>query len=1447
MLIASAAQAVPRSWAAAANGSWNTAANWNPAGIPTAADDLTIPFAVTVSVNNGGNALANSLTISAGATVNRPGGGNTRVLTVTNGISVTANANVAISIPFTAASLAKSGTGTLTLNGVALSGAGTEVSGNVDVTGGTLQLNGANAFTIGGVVTVGAGATLARAGGGALAPTGGLTVNGGTVTFAAGGGLTSGGPVNVTAGSVSFAGAGGLSATDVTLTGGSISFGGGGGLTATGTLTVGAGTSVSTTAGANISAGTVSINGGTIAFGGNGSLTSGGAVSLTGGGSLSFAGNGDVNAQSFSLDSTSSFTVNFATGANPTNVNLTGGSAALNGTVNITGTPNQNSFNLVTGAGSVDITGVTLGTATTGFAFGFRTSGTTTIILDVTANPIAPDGTGSAAGACGSPLTWQHTIGATANDRYLLVGVSTGASAVTPTSVTFGAQAMTLLTSQVNGTSGAFLYGLVAPTRGTGSITVTLPAGPCSAVGGSVSYSGVDQTTSTGTAATAGGTGTAASVSPSTVQGDKVISVLASNGATSATPQAGATVRWSSTSGTVLGAGDTASRTGGGTFNVTMSWTLAPSSEFALVAIPVRASAPTRASDFAAMVRASPRGAVVSVRSGSGSDLIGFRVWREVSGRRELLTPGLVAGPLLSRRASLLAGNDAGWEDLRAVPGAVYLVESLHRDGSTRWTRATPSAGPAPAFSSELVADSAPVLLASPAPRSAAAAVSAPQPPALNQGLEWQLASSDAVKLIVSRAGVVRVPAESLFAAGVPAGAPAASLQLFRNGQAIPRTVLAADGATLRAGDSIEFYGYGMDNRYSGSAVYWLVSGPATGVDLASVSSTAQPTSPATYAASVEVRERLTWFGSAQNGNAEKFFGPAVFGAGHQRTLPVDGLDVSAPGARLEVGLQGTVDAAHSIALSVNGLTVGTVAFDGVTPAVASISLPPGLLVPGDNVVSMVASGGEDVSLEQYVRLVYPRLTTRGTGALDFTLASGSAARLDGFDASRTQVLDVTNPDSPFRVAVQNASGAPAVLATGGGTRHLIAYQPEDASTPASISRNDPSSWHSAPGADLVVVGPPALFDAIRPLVERRQSEGLTVALVDIEDVQDEFAGGEKSVDALRSFLARALSAWQRPPRYVLLLGKASYDPRDYLGLGGDLVPSAVVQTLETEAVSDSWFLGTAATGSISIGRLPVQTVAETQAVVAKILGRREATSRSQWVIASSEVHTSDFPEMTADIRAAFPLTPATVLVRGTDTDDVIHQRFLDAARAGPGLVTFIGHAAELFWTEADPPIYAIEDVAALTGSNTSLWMELTCWTGFFQDPRRQSLAVATLLTPSGGAWGTWAGTGGTAPTDHPALARALVNALLVDGKTLGEATRDALAQTSDPEVQATFVLLGDPSARAVATQALETAPKPAVASGCSSTRPGTSGVMLLALLVAWMLLGRRARVRADR
>ncbi len=1169
-----------------------------------------------------------------------------------------------------------------------------------------------------------------------------------------------------------------------------------------------------------------------------------GTLTLSGGGnagSMTVSSTGivalgaNLSASSLSVPSGGGLTVNFSAATTVTALTVSG-NATVSGVINVTKnngvTITPGTYTIVTSTGgTLDTTGVSLGTTASGNGFALKTSGNS-LQLEVYVQAVQVDALASTTGTCAASLTWQHTVGANATDRYLVVGISTGFAGATtgPSAVSYGAQGMALLTSDNAGTTRVFLYGLVAPARGTNTITVTWNAGSCFAVAGSVSYSGVNQTTPVGTAAVGVDNPVGlATVNVTTVQGDKVFSVLSSNSAaTSATPvQSSAIVRWATLNSTEFGAADTFNVTSPGT--TTMSWNLTPNTAnlWSLAAVPIHASNPTRTGVAAPEVRISGSGAAVSWKLEPGSDVVGFRVWRESAGRRELLTPDLVAGPVLSSRATLLAGSELGWLDARPPFGAQYFVEALRLDGTTEWLRATPAGGKAPVFASAVIGQPASVLREQPALQVSPAEPLRPRSAPVAQGVQWQLAAENTVKLVVSRPGVVHVSAESLFAVGLPVGTPISAIRLFRQGREVPRSVLAADGATLSAGDAVEFYGEGMDTRYSGSAVYWLRAGPGVGRALASQAAVSTGAGVATFLAAAEIRERLVWFGAVQNGDAEKFFGPAVYSQARQRTLSLEGLDVSAAGARLEVALQGVTQTPHAVNLTVNGLPVGTLAFDGQVLGTARIDLPPGALLPGDNVVGLVAPAGSDVSLEQYVRLVYPRMAARGSGPLEFTLAGGGSARLDGFEAALTQVLDITDPDAPVRLATWDASGAAAVAASGSGVRRLFAYLPGDVVAPDSVVANRPSSWHTFDGADLVIIGPSALFPGVQPLVERRTSEGLTVALVDIEDVQDEFASGEKSADAIRAFLTQSLKAWSTSPRWVLLLGSASYDPRNYLGLGGDLTPSGIVQTEQLEAASDSWFLAVPGADALSIGRLPVRTLAETEAVVAKILGRREANTRSSVLLVADQLGTSDFPEMTADLRAALPEANATVLIRGSQPDEVLHQQFLDAARAGPALVNYAGHASETFWAGN---LHTVDDTDALAGGGTALWVDMTCMTGFFQDPRRQSLAVATLLAQSGGAWGAWGSTAMTYPSEHPAVDRALVKALLVDGMTLGEATQAALAGISDSDLHATFVLLGDPSARAVAARssALTTSGKSSSGLGCSAsgTASGTFAVL---------------------
>ena len=152
LLLALPVQAVTKTWTGANNNEWGTGTNWNPNGVPGSSDDVVINLNRTVRLSAGIAAVAASVSIGGAVTLDDRGSGST--LTVGGAISVTPNANVTLNIRFTAGSLSKSGTGTLTLTRAdAVSGAlslstgtltaqSTLGAGSITMTGGTLTAQG---------------------------------------------------------------------------------------------------------------------------------------------------------------------------------------------------------------------------------------------------------------------------------------------------------------------------------------------------------------------------------------------------------------------------------------------------------------------------------------------------------------------------------------------------------------------------------------------------------------------------------------------------------------------------------------------------------------------------------------------------------------------------------------------------------------------------------------------------------------------------------------------------------------------------------------------------------------------------------------------------------------------------------------------------------------------------------------------------------------------------------------------------------------------------------------------------------------------------------------------------------------------------------------------------------------------------------------------------------
>src|SRR6185369_7566182 len=203
----------------------------------------------------------------------------------------------------------------------------------------------------------------------------------------------------------------------------------------------------------------------------------------------------------------------------------------------------------------------------------------------------------------------------------------------------------------------------------------------------------------------------------------------------------------------------------------------------------------------------------------------------------------------------------------------------------------------------------------------------------------------------------------------------------------------------------------------------------------------------------------------------------------------------------------------------------------------------------------------------------------------------------------------------------------------------------------ASVKMNNPSQWAAKQNAaDLLIVAHKDFIPSLAPLVSLRQSQGLTTQVVDVEDAYDEFNFGEHSPFALKQLVSAAAN-WKTAPRFLLLAGDASVDPRNFLGLGSyDMVPTKIVPTVELKTSDDGWFGEVDDSGlpHIAIGRLPVRTPAEADLMIAKIVNY-DQQSLADWtkqvLLVSDENLVADFSSETTAVAALIPDTLTTTHV----------------------------------------------------------------------------------------------------------------------------------------------------------------------------------------------------------
>jgi uncharacterized repeat protein (TIGR01451 family) len=845
--------------------------------------------------------------------------------------------------------------------------------------------------------------------------------------------------------------------------------------------------------------------------------------------------------------------------------------------------------------------------------------------------------------------------------------------------------------------------------------------------------------------------------------------------------------------------------------------------------------APTRITlrSFSAQYGSDKNGAsrvVLIWKTGGESHNLGFNVYRELNGNRVRMNPSIIAGSALMMSGALArhAAKSYAWIDPSTpLAGAAYWLEDIDLNG-TRTMH-----GPVSATAEQVISE------AMPSQSRMLSQVNQAQPPAVGSQdsdaieafaesnsptpsqlqKQFELASQPAIKISIRHEGWYRIGQPELVKAGLDPKVDPATLRLYAEAieQPIQITGATPGAGGFGPGAALNFYGTGINTVFSGTRVYWLVAGDGRGARIAHLApSTGSNQPPASYATTVQLQQHTVYFSALITTDGENFFGSLVSPTPVEQVLHVPHLDVASPeSARLEVSLQGViVGFPHDVAVALNGTNLGDVTFIGQNKGKMSFDLPPGVLKPWSNTVTLTAQNGDyDTSLVDYIRVTYPhsyiadgdRLKFTGRAGDEITVANFSAAPLvlDITDSNRPVQLTphVTSQDGKYQIAVQVPFTTTNPLAP--PQHSLLAVAGTGISSQVGILPNHPSQWHDAQaGADIAMVTYGGFAGALSPIVRAHHGEGKSSVVVPVAELYDEFTFGEHSPFAIRQFLQSASKKWKKPPSYLLLNGRASFDPRNYLGFGDlDLVPTRIVASPNLMTSSDDWFSDFNDSGvpTIATGRLPVSTILEAQTVARKISSYEGQSTNGPWTANALFVADKDDVEsFTQDSETIQAKLPSAMQTTGVFVDNLgvsaARGSIVNAINSGQVLVNYLGHGSEEQWAGSD--IFNGDTVSSLTnGSQLPVFLIMDCLNGFFQDVYAQPLGVSLILAANGGGVAVLASSGLNQPAPQTNLNALVVeNAFGGDNVTLGDAIVKAKSNITDPDVRRTFVLFGDPA-----------------------------------------------------
>lgn len=670
------------------------------------------------------------------------------------------------------------------------------------------------------------------------------------------------------------------------------------------------------------------------------------------------------------------------------------------------------------------------------------------------------------------------------------------------------------------------------------------------------------------------------------------------------------------------------------------------------------------------------------------------------------------------------------------------------------------------------------------------------------------LATGNWVKMGVKQEGVYKVDIALLNALGVnTANLTSASIRLYGNGGGMldesvnaqndddltENAIAMFDGGdgVFNNNDYFLFYAPGTarwekdslqqlfhhhKNLYGDTAYYYLTIG-GTGKRIQTVTNSASPT--------VQVNsynERYFYENDLVNllSSGKEWYGEE-FGSNPgvplSRSFPVDfsGLLTNTPLTLISRFAGRTVNGNSSFQVNVNGQPVQTATIASVSgyflDHYATATTQRSVFTANSGNLSIGCSfqpfNGSSQGWLDWLELHGRKsLIANGNGPLFFrdwsSVGSQSVAAfsINNTGSGTLTVWDITDARTPVQMSTTLNGAQVGFTNDASRLREYMAFSSAGWLIPVPLGKLANQDLHQSSTADYIIVTHPAFLQQAQRLAQfHQQREGLRTAVVQTDQLFNEFGGGMADPTAIRDcikmYAYRAGTDSTKKPRYLLLMGAGSFDYRNRISNNINLVPcyesDNSLDPLLTYTSDDFFGLLTDSISlNLAVGRIPARTVDEAAIMVDKIIRYHAKESLGSWRTQTvyvaddkdNNLHLNDAETLTADAAAsnplfnqqkiyldAYPLVSSSSGGRYPAVNDAIVNRIGNGAL----LFNYSGHGS--YERLSEEAVLGVDEVNRFSNPNKlPLFITASCDFAPHDDPQKKSLGAAVLTGSPNGA-----------------------------------------------------------------------------------------------------------------